>query len=92
MSDSREPRPLAAAELLSLAIAADQVDNGLAPVGSSIGKCPACGTDVISGEGWEPPHTFDLYWTAKPCGCGFRVSEEALCVVRQALIEGDSRA
>ncbi|WP_416476912.1 hypothetical protein [Streptomyces sp. LKA04] len=85
MSDSHDPRPITADELLPLAIAAEQVDNGLAPAGSPIGKCPACRLDVVSGESWELPYTFDLYWTARPCGCSFSVSEEVLEALRRGL-------
>ncbi|MBT2426134.1 hypothetical protein J7F02_10705 [Streptomyces sp. ISL-112] len=85
MSQSHEPRPITLAELHPFAIAAERVDNGLASVGSPIGKCPTCGTNVISGESWEPPHTLDLYWVTKPCGCGFRVSDEVLAALRQEL-------
>ncbi|CAM5625957.1 hypothetical protein STENM36S_07624 [Streptomyces tendae] len=85
MSDSPEPRPITAAELLPLALAADQVDDGLAPIGSPIGKCPACSRDVVSGESWDRPYTFDVYWMAKPCGCCFSVADETLDALRQGL-------
>lgn len=85
MSSSHEPRPIAAAELLPLAIAAENVDNGSTPVGAPIGTCPSCDTDVVSGESYEPLHTLDLYWVAKPCGCLFSVSDETLAALRQGL-------
>lgn len=72
------PRGITTAELYPLAVAADRVDTGLAPAGSPIGKCPACGADVIGGESWQPLHTFDVYWVAKPCDCLFVVSEATL--------------
>ncbi|WP_405461710.1 hypothetical protein OG786_29565 [Streptomyces sp. NBC_00101] len=85
MSNSHEPRPITAAELLPLAVAAESVDHGFAPIGSAIGKCPTCGLAVVSGDSFERPYTLDLYWVAKPCGCCFSVSSETLDELRQGL-------
>ncbi|MFE9850360.1 hypothetical protein ACFYPN_16325 [Streptomyces sp. NPDC005576] len=85
MSNSHEPRPITAAELLPLAVAAESVDHGFAPTESAIGKCPTCGLDVVSGDSFERPYTLDLYWVANPCGCFFSVSDETLDELRQGL-------
>lgn len=77
MSDLDTPR-LTAEQLLPLAVAAKKVDVGLMPAGSIVGSCPTCDTPVREGDGEDDPITLGVIWTARPCGCRFRLSLEAL--------------